>query len=41
MHSSILSIATTKGVDIVVFPPSPFLVPVNSVIQNSNVKVIN
>jgi len=31
--------ATSKGVDIVVFPPSPFLVPVYSVIQNSNVKL--
>jgi len=31
--------ASTKGVDIVVFPPSPFLVPVYSVIENSNVKL--
>lgn len=30
----------TKGVDIVVFPPSPFLVPVFSEIEHSNVKVV-
>ena len=29
----------TKGVDIVIFPPSPFLVPVYTEIENSNVKV--